>query len=294
MKPIECRWYLGDSLLPWEASVAGAVARALIQNGVALYAFSSAGTEMFNIPGLLSWRSMNALERAAAILSGGRLWHLWGAPPSWWPVIRFRSRTVHTPILPTEEWKGHPTVLTQWEASGGETYIPPVFEVKVNWGGAVGEEPPSGDEGLLCLYDGDEGRGGEYRSVLEGMGGSLHLLKDRGSEALGTIASGRAALILEAPTTSLALLAVKGALMGAPTASPRSPVMDELLGEEGYVVFDFSEPEGDKGAFISELAGEKGRFASASARRHGTESFTPERSAKKLEALYRFLSGRNK
>ena len=294
MKQLEIRWFLGESLLPWEASVAGSIARALIQNGTILHTYSASGIEAFNIPGLLSWRSMNALERGAAVLSQGRLWHLWGTPPSWWGLIRFRSRTVHTSFFPPEEWKGHPTVLTQRDASGGETYIPPVFEVKVNWGGSVEEDPSSKDEGLLCLYDGDGGLGEEYQSLVEAMGGTLRFLKNTRDEALTSIASGKAALILEVPTTSLALLAAKSALMGVATASPSTPVMDELLGKEGYVIFDPSDGGEDKKNLLKDLTGEKGRSASAAARRHASEVFTPEKSAKKLEGLYRFLSGGHK
>lgn len=154
MAKTECCWYIGESLLPWEASVAGTLARALIRSGTDLHAYSGSGTDLLNIPGLLSWRSMHTMERATAAGIKGRLWHLWGTPPSWWGLVRLRARTVHTRFSLKTEWRGHPTVLSATEFSGGETYIPPAFEVKVNWGGDAPGETSPGEESLCASLRG--------------------------------------------------------------------------------------------------------------------------------------------
>jgi|LSQX01.3.fsa_nt_gb hypothetical protein len=291
MAKIECYWFIGESLLPWEASVAGTLARALIRGGMDLHAYSGSGTEILNIPGLLSWRSMHTFERAAAAAAKGRLWHLWGTPPSWWSLVRLRARTVHTRFSQINEWKGHPTVLSATECSGGETYIPPAFEVKVNWGvDAPGETSP-GDESVLCLLAGETSAESDYSSLLESIGVDFRLLGSAGEETMRHLSSGRAMLLVEKPVSSLALLSANGALMGVPTASPHSPVMDELLGKDGYVHFDLSADADEKRRIFTLLAGEGGRAASAAARRHVSEQFTPEKGAKKLENLYLSLSG---
>lgn len=291
MAKIECCWYIGESLLPWEASVAGTLARALIRSGAALYAYSGSGTELLNIPGLLSWRSMHTIERAAAAGTKGRLWHLWGTPPSWWGLVRLRARTVHTRFSVKTEWKGHPTVLSATECSGGETYIPPAFEVKVNWGGETPDETTAGDESLLCLLAGETSGENEYSSLLGSIGADFRLLGRGGEEAMQHLSSGRTMLLVETPVPSLALLSANGALMGVPTAAPRTTVMDELLGKDGYVHLDPAAGADEKRRTLALLAGEGGRAASAAARRHVSEQFTPEKGAKKLENLYHSLSG---
>lgn len=291
MAKIECCWYIGESLLPWEASVAGTLARALIRSGVALHAYSGAGTDLLNIPGLLSWRSMHTMERAAAAGIRGRLWHLWGTPPSWWGMVRLRARTVHTRFSMKTEWKGHPTVFSATECSGGETYIPPGFEVKVNWGGDAPGEAYQGDESPLCLLPGETSGESDYSSLLGSMGMNFKPLGRGGEEAMQHLSSGRTVLLIENPNSSLALLSANGALMGVPAAAPRSPLMDEFLGKDGYVHFDPAAGLEEKRRLLTLLAGEGGRAASAAARRHVSEQFAPEKGAKKLENLYLSLSG---
>jgi hypothetical protein len=291
MAKIECCWYIGESLLPWEASVAGTLARALIRSGTVLHAYSGSGTDLLNIPGLLSWRSMHTIERAAAAGTRGRLWHLWGTPPFWWGLVRLRARTVHTRFSLKTEWKGHPTVFSATECSGGETYIPPAFEVKVNWGGEGPGETSPGDESLLCLLAGETSGENDYSSLLGSMGADFRLLGRASEETMQLLSLGRTMLLIENPVPSLALLSANGALMGVPTAAPRSPVMDELLGKEGYVYLDPFAGADEKRWVLTRLAGEEGRAASAAARRHVSEQFTPEKGAKKLENLYISLSG---
>lgn len=291
MAKTECCWYIGESLLPWEASVAGTLARALIRSGTDLHAYSGSGTDLLNIPGLLSWRSMHTMERATAAGIKGRLWHLWGTPPSWWGLVRLRARTVHTRFSLKTEWRGHPTVLSATEFSGGETYIPPAFEVKVNWGGDAPGETSPGDESLLCLLAGETSGENEYSSLLGSMGASFQLFGRGGKDAMQHLFTGRTMLLVENPVPSLALLSANGALMGVPTAAPRSPVMDELLGKDGYVHLDPAAGTEEKRRILTQLAGEGGRAASAAARRHVSEQFPPEKGAKKLENLYLSLSG---
>ncbi|NLB84128.1 MAG: hypothetical protein GX791_07770, partial [Synergistaceae bacterium] len=59
----ECYWYIGESLRPWESAVTGALARALLKEGLPLRCFSGGGGENLGIPDLLSWNSLTFLER---------------------------------------------------------------------------------------------------------------------------------------------------------------------------------------------------------------------------------------
>lgn len=285
MPKTECFWYIGESLLPWEAASAGALARALIRGGTAVKAFAASGVDGLNIPGILSWRSMTSAERASAALIRGRLWHLWGTPPPWWPLVRLRARTVHSSFLPHTDWKGHPTVMSAVGRTGRETYIPPALEVKVNWNADGAPRRDKVGDGPVCLFAGNEDRIADY-SFTEREGSDFHFIGEDGREGMENLAEGRTVLIIENPTPSLALLAAAGALMGAPTAAPESLFMDEMLGPDGYIRLN---PENLRESFAL-LTGEAGRGASASARRLASEQFAPEKGAKRLENLYRSLA----
>lgn len=292
MPETECFWYMGESLLPWEAAAAGALARALMRGGTAVKAFAAAGTDALNIPGILSWRSMTALERMSAILYRGRLWHLWGSPPPWWPLVRLRARTVHTAFSSPTDWKGHPTALSAANRSGGETYIPPALEVKVNWSGEGPSREAEEDDALVCLFAGDEENMAEY-SFPEPLNAELRFIGRDGRRGMEDLAAGRTVLVIENPTPSLALLAANGALMGVASAAQDSPFMDEMLGADGYIRLNpAAGPEKIKES-LALLAGEEGRGASASARRMASEHFVPERGARRLEELYRSLTREN-
>ncbi len=289
MAKTECYWYISESLHPWEAAVAGALARALIRGGSEISVFAAAGTDELNVPGILSWHSMTALERASAVLFRGRLWHLWGAPPPWWPLVRLRARTVHTGFSPETKWKGHPTVLSAAGRRGGVTCIPPALEVKVNWGG---EGPPRGDgreEALVCMFAGDDDNMAEY-SFPAGLGVEIRSIGSDGRQGMENLTFSRALLIIENPSPSLALLAAGWALMGVPTAAPASAFMDEMLGACGYIHLNRAAGPGAVQEALARLAGEGGRGASAAARRLASEQFAPERGAKKLESLYSSLA----
>ena len=288
----ECFWYIGESLRPWESAVAGALARALLKEGLPLRCFSGGGGENLGIPDLLSWNSLTLVERTVLIGTKGALWHLWGEPPFWWNFLRIRARTVHTRFDGVCEWKGHPTRLAASLCSAGETYIPPSFDVKIHWieDGAAPENedaPP-----LFVLSEGSW----EERKLFGGAAGELSgtlQITEEDSWGGKLPPSGNAFLLLPRAGLSSALLAAHGALMGIPAAAAPSPLLDEILGKEGYIRLP---PSKDREGVLSALrllAGETGRNAAAAARRYGMEQFPPSRGAGKLQSLYRTLSGKD-
>lgn len=289
MKQIDCFWYVGESLRPWEMTVVGTLSRALIKSGTSIRSFSEGGTENLSIPGLISWHSLNAIERFMIVGTKGRLWHLWGTPPSWWKIVRIRARTVHTRFDNLTGWKGHPTVLSATVCSSGETYIPPAFEIKVNWGEDIEKGPSFEEEAPVCLVAGKSLK--DYSHLLEEMNVILCSLEENMEISMKFLGSGRSVLLVPEPTPSVALLSAYGALMGVPTAAPRSVLMDELLGKDGYVCLPPRGNVEETRDALGFLLGEGGRSASAIARRHAVVTFPPEKGAKKLEHLYSSLSG---
>ena len=289
---MDCYWYISDSLRPWEAAVVGTLARALIREGVKLHSFCGGGTESLSIPGLLSWHSLNATERALIVGTKGKLWHLWGTPPSWWKFIRLRSRTIHTLFEnPAKDWKGHPTVLSATACSSGESYIPPAFEVKMNWSADEGKESFEETGTPVFLLSG--GSAEEFEVFAEGaakVSSTLRNFDESPDEGMKLLSSGNCILLLPRPSSSLALLSAFVALMGIPSVAVRSALMDEMLGKEGYVHLQSENPAEAAHALRSAL-GEGGRSASAFARRNITDTFSPEKGARKLKTLYLSLGG---
>ncbi len=285
----ECYWYIGASLRPWESAVAGALARALLKEGVPLRCFSGGGGENLGIPELLSWNSLTLLERSVLVGTRGSLWHLWGTPPFWWKFLRIRARTVHTRFDGACEWKGHPTRLAASLCSGGETYIPPTFDVKVHWiedGSAPEKEDPAP---LFLLPGGTREEWKIFGNAAEEFSGTLSDPEENGGG--GKLPSaGNAFLVLPRPGLSSALLAAHGALMGIPAAGAPSALLDEILGKEGYIRLSSWKDREDVLSALRLLVGDEGRNASASARRYGTEQFPPSKGSGKLLSLYRALS----
>lgn len=287
MKQTDCYWYLSESLRPWEAAVAGAVARAAIRDGAVIRSYSGGGTESLGIPGLLSWRSLNAMERLFIVAARGNLWHLWGQPPSWWMFVRARSRTVHSRFDEGSKWEGHPTTLFS-AAPRGYTYIPPAFEMKMSWGTEEGKDIFDESRPALFLLTGSADDGRLYAQTAASLS-SMLIDFDRAEEGVKLFASGNCVLLLPRPTDSLALLAAFASLRGIPTVAARSAALDELVGKDGYVSLISESAEDVKKAFTTVL-GEGGRGASAFARRNVTEAYPPDRSARKLRELYRAVS----
>ncbi len=277
---------------PWEIAVAGTLARALIRDGEHLQVFTGGGTESLGIAGTLSWHSLTAVERSLIVGGKGRLWHLWGEPPSWWKLIRLRARTVHTRFDASTAWRGHPTVLSATACSSGETYIPPAFEMKVNWSPEEEEEVPGDARApLFLIAGGDENDDGKFGEIAAEMSSELRNLDDVPDEGGKLLASGNCILLLPRPVPSFALLAAYSALMGIPSVAARSALMDEVLGKEGYVHLPSSGSPQEIRDALRQVLGEGGRSASAFARRNVTDSFPPEKGAKKLKKLYASLGG---
>lgn len=288
----ECYWYIGESLRPWESAVVGALARALLKEGLPLRCFSGGGGENLGIPDLLSWNSLTFLERTVLIGTRGSLWHLWGVPPLWWNLLRIRARTVHTRFDGACEWKGHPTRLAASLCTAGETYIPPTFDVKIHWieDGTTAEKEEASP--LFVLSGGAWEHRELFGGAVEKLSGTL---QDTEENSWGgkLPSSGNAFLLLPRADLSSALLAAHGALMGIPSAAAPSALLDEMLGKEGYVRLSPSKDREEILSSLRILLGDAGRNAAAAARRYGTEQFPPSRGAGKLQSLYRTLSGKD-
>ena len=83
MKSPDRVWFVSGFKQPWEADVISNLAEALKNRGMSLQVYSKGGTARLNVGEVMSWNSLTFFERMAAILFGGKLWHLWGDAPLW-------------------------------------------------------------------------------------------------------------------------------------------------------------------------------------------------------------------
>jgi hypothetical protein len=163
--------------------------------------------------------------------------------------------------------------------------------MKMNW--SAEEAKDSFDEGRTPIFLLSGSRGDEYDMFAEEAAKASSILRnfdESPDEGMKLLSSGNCILLLPHPSSSLALLAAFAALMGIPSAAVRSALMDETLGKEGYVHLP-SENSVEATHAIQSALGEGGRSASAFARRNVTDSFPPEKGARKLKTLYISLGG---
>lgn len=291
-------WFLSKSLRSWDVMSLSLTARQLGARGVRLTVISQTGFFPGGFPDVISWRSLDGWERGLTVAMRGRMWHLWGQPPGWWPLVRSRAATVHSFRDKDGEWKGHPAVFAgTGTLFDGNAWLP-AFDRELSWG-SPGDE--KGDPVALVVFpvpmvrpDRDimdlirQGLGvpavrlSDQTGALPGAGGTLDE-----SDVVRFLSGHSGILILPAVDFSLGLLAGFASLYGIPTVAPWSPMLDDLLGHGGYI----SPKKGHESDLASEAMGEPGRLAAAGARHRLTESFTPELSAQSLLSVYRTVTG---
>ena len=131
---ITCVWYVSRAVPPFERAIIANMASAFQARGGELSLYVDGGMDGVETDGACSWSALTGLERFGKVLfSGGALWHLWGEPPAWWPLVRMRSRTAHTlGDAAGAEWRGYPSLLFPARAREGEAILIPAFGSRVS------------------------------------------------------------------------------------------------------------------------------------------------------------------
>ena len=294
-------WFIPRDMLPWELYVLRSLAGGLRGHDVALDILSQHPGAWGTIP-VLYWDAARVGERWRHLLCPGALWHFWGSAPPWHALVAFRAKTVHTQWRTTGPWRGLASSFAAQNTREGEVRLWPAFDKQLLWHEG-GEAPPvrCGD-GCLSVLSPPERRWVKgARDALRLRGDAVQWIpwgphpEDFGeelplSEAIYAHWRERGgALVLPAlPETSDGWLAAHGALMAVPVVAVSSPVLDELLGYEGYIHVDLS-----RGATsdawneaLERVAGGEGRAAAARARQHLEVSFSASASGEELAALY--------
>ena len=95
----EVVWFINGWIMPWERRVLLAMAQGLSAKGVTLRALGLKGTskEWGNVS-FANWHFLTGFNKLKWLLYEGKLWHLWGDPPRWWPFVRLRTRVIHTQV----------------------------------------------------------------------------------------------------------------------------------------------------------------------------------------------------
>lgn len=273
-------------------------ARQLGAEGVRLTVLSQSGFFPGGFPDVISWRSQDGWERGLTVALRGRMWHLWGQPPRWWPLVRARATTVHSFKIGDGEWQGHPAVFAGTGSLSDRNAWLPAFERDLSWG-RPGED--KGDPVALVAFPVPMVRPdrGVMDFIHKGVGVPVVRLSDQTgampgagstvdeSDAVRFLSGRSGMLILPGVDLSLSILAGFASLYGIPTVAPWSPLLDDLLGPGGYIQLK-KEPPSD----LPSLAmGESGRLAAAAARHRLSEFFSPELSAESLLGVYRTVTG---
>ncbi|MEA3283718.1 MAG: hypothetical protein U9Q00_01905 [Synergistota bacterium] len=290
-------WFLSGKLRPWDLMSLGFTARQLGLEGTRLTVISESGFFPGSLVEVVSWNGQDALARGLTLLFRGNAWHLWGCAPRWWPVISTRALTVHSFKDPEQRWCGHPSVFSGIAAEADPNSWRPAFERDLSWG-QPGDS--HGDPMALVVFPSSMSR--PDRRAIEvlqrGVGLPIAKLTDQGGAftgASGAIDDGDAVrflsgrgrlLILPGVDLSSAILAGFAALYGVPTVAPWSPILDDLLGIDGYIALrkDVPIPSGE------ELIDERGKTAAVAARHRIILNFTPEASALSITNMYKALS----
>ena len=275
-----CVWYVSKFKRPWEGIVVANLAASLRAQGVSVKVYVEGGTAHVPVEGVLSWNSLTFFERAAAVLFRGKLWHLWGKPPFWWPVVRLRARTVHTSLDDSPVWAGHPTRLFAKQAREGESIIKPTFEVKVAWAG--GGSADEGSSALLLAMTATE-----FLEKALSQSGMAVISLAEGTDLscpVSELEKGKMLLVDDSPSN--VLLASYLTLQGLPVVARTSSLMQSLLGKDGYIAVEEDSEDAWKKA-IEYAGSEEGRKLAASARRFLKANFTASNSFESLSTLYR-------
>jgi hypothetical protein len=271
---INCVWYVSGFRRPWEAAAIGSLAEALRAKGLfSPRVYADGGTA--NLEDALSWRSLTLFERLAVVLFKGRLWHLWGPPPFWWPLVRLRARTVHTSLDEKTDWKGYPTRL--FMAAEGESAIRPPFEVKAAPAGGDRNEDSTPALILAALP------GAPLRDAIEESGTPVVSLTEL--EAAGVFSA--SGVLFAGNSPSDALLAACLTTRGIPVLASDTPLLRAVLGQKGFVAAPQGEGKDAWKRALETAMSEGGKAAAANARRFLHERRGSAGAAESLENVYR-------
>ncbi len=276
---ISYAWYVSKLENPWERAVIANMVSALRGQGLQLEIYVGGGTADFCNDDVYSWNSLNAAERLKKIFNR-RLWHLWGKPPFWWPVIRSHSRTVHTSFISDVEWKGHPTRLSIEQAVEGENFITPTFETAL----ARVETSESAVPSIFCNLS---SASADLKKILEATDFPVIDIQ-RVNFRVITAKSG---LFISGSTPSEALLAAQMAMQGLTVAGPDSPFLKEFLGDEGYILVSEDET-GIWNDAIKTAFSQTGKSLSVSTRHYLKTNYSPEALLESLMAVYKSVLGK--
>ncbi len=190
------------------------------------------------------------------------IWHLFGAAPAWWRLVRLHSRTVHT-LLEGENWGGWPSRFFTEGLKSGESVVFPVFD-------PLGSMSPESGKAVF-IRDRKDVPSGDYE-VLDISGKIVR------SEALSGV------YIAASPTPREAMRAGILTMRGLCIASPKSGYIEEILGPDGYFVINSEE---DLPRIIRLGLGERGRHMGISARHYLKSRRSHDRCTDSLITLYR-------
>jgi hypothetical protein len=271
----DCVWYVSDFVHPWEADVIGNLAETLKSRGASLRVYAKGGTARLNVGGIMSWNSLTFFERARAVLFGGKLWHLWGAPPVWWGLVRLRARTVHTSLSAKPRWRGHPTRLFKEQTGNGENRILPTFESKASWAEQSWLDDDRDEAVLIQTWD-------ENADTAKVIAETWEALMTGASDGRFD----RSKILVVDSTPSNALQAAFMTMRGVPVVARDSPLIREALGPGGFVAAPASGDEEEWKKTLLTAASDAGRSNSAAARRFLKENYSASDAAASLESLY--------
>ncbi|HOA77381.1 MAG TPA: hypothetical protein PK409_07725 [Thermosynergistes sp.] len=294
----EVVWFINGWIMPWERRVLLAMAQGLSAKGVTLRALGLKGTskEWGNVS-FANWHFLTGFNKLKWLLYEGKLWHLWGDPPRWWPFVRLRTRVIHTQVEVASRWAGMPTICAPNFGDAGEVQLLPAFDGRSLWNATgslfriegnmplviVAEGPKLSQEIIeaLCSWEGPLcflGRTNPPpKSQRLPLDDSVYVLwRERGGF-----------LLLPTPTPALSWLAAQASLLGVPTIAAPSFWLDEILGCEGYIMAGGSEsPSCEQWQGAIERAVDVGGGVAGFARRHVEARFSSEVAANKLLELY--------
>lgn len=196
------------------------------------------------------------------IFTSREIWHLFGEAPIWWRIIRLHSRTVHTK-LEGDNWGGWPSRFFAEGLKQGESVVLPVFD-------PLGTMSPESGKAVF-FRDKKNIPQGDYE-VLDISGKILR------PEALSGI------YIADAPTPREAMRAGILTMRGLAVASPKSGYIEEILGPDGYFMFNSDD---ELPRIIHLGLGERGRHIAISARHYLKSRRSHDRCTESLITLYR-------
>lgn len=301
MKRTKWVWFLSGGLKSWDLLSLSLTAKELVQNGEELTILSQGGIYPGTFGNIISWNSLGVLDKTLWLSCRGSLWHLWGDVPSWWPLIKARATTVHS-LRGSTDWQGHPVFISANNKSVDRNALVPAFEKDLVWGhpGETNRNPvvialcPSvmsrPDRMISDILQGDLKmplfKVSSHSGLIPGSGTSV-----AEEDILPIICKRGGVLVLTGIDQSLAILSGFAAMYGVPTIAPWTPLLDKMLGAEGYISIPAEKQFQED--VISKAMGDYGKKIVTFARHRLEEFFSPEISGENIRGIYKNLGGKS-